>query len=391
MRLLCAGGGSGGHVTPVLAVINELAKTDPSLEVMFVCDKAFFEQAKGLMAHATVPVEIVTVPAGKFRRYSNISLYQKMIDLSTHGKNAVDLFKLMGGLSKSIKLFQRFRPDVVFAKGGFVCLPVGYAANLLKIPLVIHDSDARPGLTNRLLAGYASRIATGMPVENYPTYKKSITTQTGVPIGDKFRIYSQAEQGALRSRLGLASDRPVVVITGGGLGSMSINRAILSGSERLLQRGVQIYHICGKNNYNKLRGLVPKDENYKLVPFVYENMHEILAVADVVVARGSATFMQELAALARPTIMIPAKVLGDQVKNAEIYERANAAVVLSDDAIAQGDTLVLAILELLDNPDYSASISTALHAFARPDAATQVAKLILEVVAQPKGSHEAVS
>ena len=114
MRVLCAGGGSGGHVTPVLAVINELAKADPDLEVMFVCDKAFYEQARGLMATASVPVEVVTVPAGKFRRYSNTSLYQKIVDLSTHGKNARDLFKVIGGLSKSVRLLQKFRPACVY-------------------------------------------------------------------------------------------------------------------------------------------------------------------------------------------------------------------------------------------------------------------------------------
>lgn len=357
---------------------------------MFVCDKAFYEQTKGLMAQSTVPVQVVTVPAGKFRRYSNMPLYQKIVDLSTHGKNAMDLFKVIGGLGKSISLLQSFRPDVVFAKGGFVCLPVGYAAGLLKIPLVIHDSDARPGLTNRLLAKYASRIATGMPIENYPGYDKSITTQTGVPIGDNFRIYSQTEQGVFRSKYGFAPDRPLVVVTGGGLGSMSINRAMLHGSERLMKQGVQVYHICGKNNYDKLRGLVPIDDNYKLVAFVYENMHEILAAADVVVARGSATFMQELAALAKPTIMIPAKLLGDQVKNAAIYERAGAAIILTDDAIAQDDTLVSAIQALLNNPEESARISGALHAFARPDAASQTARLIAEVAKRARGYDEAV-
>ncbi len=343
------------------------------------------------MDQAAVPVRVVTVPAGKFRRYANISLYQKLVDLSTHGKNTIDLFKLIGGLGKSVRVLQRFRPDVVFAKGGYVCLPVGFAAAMLKIPLVIHDSDARPGLTNRLLARYASKIATGMPVENYPSYNKSITRQTGVPIGDDFRIYSSAEQGFFRSKYGFVSDKPLVVITGGGLGAMSINRAVLSSSEILMKRGVQVYHICGKKNYDKLLDRAPQNKNYKLVPFVYENMHEILAAADVVVARGSATFIQELAALAKPTVMVPAKMLGDQVKNAVIYKRAGAAVVLSDDEISQKDVLASAILELLENPNMSAQIAGALHNFARPDAAKQTAQLIIDVSRRTERRNETVS
>lgn len=389
MRVLCAGGGSGGHVTPVLAVINELAKADPDLEVMFVCDKAFYEQARGLMATASVPVEVVTVPAGKFRRYSNTSLYQKIVDLSTHGKNVRDLFKVIGGLSKSVRLLQKFRPDVVFAKGGYVCLPVGYAANFLKIPLVIHDSDARPGLTNRLLARYAAKIATGMPIENYPAYKKSITTQTGVPIGSQFRVYSQAERGAFRQKLGFSTDEPLVVVTGGGLGAMSINRAMMGAAVDLLEQGVQVYHVCGKNNYDRIRGLVPNDERYKLVPFVYQDMHEVLAAADIVVARGSATFMQELAALAKPTIMIPAKLLGDQVKNAVVYKQAEAAVVLSDDEIAEGGVLGQAIRSLLEDTERAKQLADNLHAFARPDAAEQTAALVVEAAKPAKeGSDE---
>lgn len=356
---------------------------------MFVCDKAFYEQARGLMATASVPVEVVTVPAGKFRRYSNTSLYQKIVDLSTHGKNALDLFKVIGGLSKSVRLLQKFRPDVVFAKGGYVCLPVGYAANFLKIPLVIHDSDARPGLTNRLLARYAAKIATGMPIENYPAYKKSITTQTGVPIGSQFRVYSQAEQGVFRQKLGFSADDPLVVVTGGGLGAMSINRAMIGAAVDLLEQGVQVYHVCGKNNYDRIRGLVPNDERYKLVPFVYQDMHEVLAAADTVVARGSATFMQELAALAKPTIMIPAKLLGDQVKNAVVYKQAEAAVVLSDDEIAEGGVLGQAIRSLLEDTERAKQLADNLHAFARPDAAEQTAALVVEAAKPAKeGSDE---
>lgn len=347
---------------------------------MFVCDRAFYEQAKGLMERASVSVEVVVVPAGKFRRYSNTSLYQKIIDLSTHGKNTADLFKIIGGLSKSVQLLRKFRPDVVFAKGGYVCLPVGYAAKLLKIPLVIHDSDARPGLTNRLLARFASRIATGMPVDNYPSYDKKITVQTGVPIGDKYRIYSQTEQEVFREKYSFDVNRPLVVVTGGGLGAMSINRAMIDCADRLIEQGIQVFHVSGKKNYDKIRGLLPVDHiDYRLVPFVYEAMHEILAMASVVVSRGSATFTQELSALAKPVIMIPASNLGDQVKNAVIFQQAEAVSMLSDEQIAKPGILLHEILHVIEDSAYAQKISQNLHSFARIDAASKVAELVAEV------------
>jgi hypothetical protein len=133
MKLLSVGGGSGGHVTPVLAVINELASRDPGLEVTFVCDKGFLEQSRGIMAHATVPVVVKTITAGKLRRYAHMSRLRQLLTPSIVGKNIIDSFKIGIGFVQSVALLRREKPDVIFAKGGFVCLPLGAAAHMLRV------------------------------------------------------------------------------------------------------------------------------------------------------------------------------------------------------------------------------------------------------------------
>ncbi|NCU39102.1 hypothetical protein EOL96_08815, partial [Candidatus Saccharibacteria bacterium] len=165
MKILCAGGGSGGHVTPVVAVLNQVhAQYDGELNVRFVCDKGFATEARSIMDGAPVPVRVSTISAGKFRRYRHFRFVDYITTPSVMIRNIGDIAKITVGFFQSLWIIGWFRPDVIFAKGGFVCLPVGWAARVLRVPLVIHDSDARPGLTNRLLASFASAIATGYPL-----------------------------------------------------------------------------------------------------------------------------------------------------------------------------------------------------------------------------------
>ena len=384
MKVLCAGGGSGGHVTPVLAVINELSRLDPNLETAFVCDKAFESQSRGLMEHALVPVPVHVIAAGKLRRYHGVPLWKQLLDISTVAKNIRDIGLIVAGFVQSMALLRRFRPDVVFAKGGYVCLPLGYAAKVLGIPLVIHDSDARPGLTNKLLSRHAHAIATGSPLENYP-YPKSKTTYTGVPIDPAFHPFSDDEQRKAKHEIGIVDlEKPLVVVTGGGLGAASINAGVAVVAERLMADGYAIYHVTGKKHYERVKKQAFEHPDYHIVEFVYKDMATVLGAADIVVSRGSATFLQELAALAKPTIIVPAAHLGDQMKNAVSYEKANAAYVLSDKEAKDGEALYEAIKHSIDNPEATLAMAERFHAFARDDAALEVAKLLVDALREGK-------
>ncbi|MEO5691036.1 MAG: glycosyltransferase [Candidatus Saccharimonadales bacterium] len=376
MKLVAVGGGSGGHVTPVLAVINELSKIDPQLDVEFICDTAFESQSRGLMRHALVPVVVKTIPAGKFRRYHGESVIDALKDGRTILLNLRDLVHIVAGFVMSMVYLIMRRPDVVFAKGGYVCLPFGLAASLLRIPLVIHDSDTRPGLTNKVLARFATQIGTGSPIENYG-YDKVKTSYVGVPIQSEFHPFSEEERRSARHEIGMIDvTARLVVVTGGGLGARSINEAMVRSAPRVLEAGIHVYHVTGKKQYDDIVQRAPQHAHYITVPFVYKDMHRILGAADVVVSRASATFIQELAGLAKPTILIPASHLGDQVKNAAVYEAANAAVVMTDDAIAIDQDLGTAIVSLMQSEQVRTRLSDKIHEFARPQAAAAVAAMI---------------
>jgi UDP-N-acetylglucosamine--N-acetylmuramyl-(pentapeptide) pyrophosphoryl-undecaprenol N-acetylglucosamine transferase len=342
------------------------------------------------MKHALVPVRISTIPAGKFRRYHGESLLDKLKDVKTIGYNVRDLLFISGGFIKSVWMLITDRPDVVFAKGGYVCLPLGLAAALLRIPIVIHDSDARPGLTNKVLARFARKIGTGTPVENYD-YDPQKTSYVGVPIQEVFRPFSDTEKVAARHEIGVIDTQaPLVVVTGGGLGSKSINDAMLRSGRMLIDAGVHVYHVAGKKHFEYVTSHAPDHPHYIVVPFVYKNMHTVLGAADIVVSRASATFIQELAGLAMPSIIIPAAQLGDQVKNADIYQQAKAALVLTDARIADDVTLGTAILSLIHSPEARAAMSRHLHAFAKPHAAQEMARMILSTNIKVSETHRGV-
>ena len=379
MRILAAGGGSGGHVSPVAAVFNELTKNDLNLEALFLCDSAFEMQARGLMEKVDAIVDVQVIKAGKVRRYAHLNLWQHFTVKGLMWNNFKDLFKIGQGFFQSVVAIKKFKPDVVFTKGGYVCLPVGAAAHLLRIPLVIHDSDSRPGLTNKLLSKWADVIATGSPLENY-NYPAGKSHYIGVPISSKFQPKKPAEQKAAKKEFGFNPERLLVVAVGGGLGAKSINNAMNKAAKSLIEQGISTYVVAGKGHYNEASAAAPKTDKYKVVPFVYENMDKLLGAADIVVSRGSATFLQELAGLGKATIIVPAHQLSDQRKNAEVYRSAEAALVVDNDGIESDNRLGEAILMLADDPVLRSELGEKIHAFAKPQAASDLAQLIVEAV-----------
>lgn len=373
------GGGSGGHVTPVLAVNNELSKLRKDLEVRFWCDSAYAKRAKSLFRYADTPVKVQTVRAGKLRRYNATALWKQLLDIPTVVRNFIDIFIVFIGFIQSFFRLLLWRPSVIFLKGGFVCLPVGYAAMLLRIPYVIHDSDAHPGLTNRLLAPYARMIATGSPLEYYH-YPEEKARYVGIPVQSSAHTYSVSEKQHLKKLLKVPENEPLVVVTGGGLGAKRINDAMVAISDSLLKRA-SVIHLSGVWQYQELTHQVPRNDRYKLISFVdnTEYMAQIIAAADVVVTRAGATSMAELAAVGATTIIVPNAQLtgGHQVKNAKVFSDAEAAVVVDELQFgAQPQLLLDTIIALLDDTQKRQLLGQKLMTFSRPDAALEVAKMI---------------
>ena len=372
------GGGSGGHVTPVVAVLKEIRAKQPKADMRFWVDRKFAPQARTIMASFDNTIPVHTVTAGKLRRYYHLSLLQHFLWPSLMLKNLGDGFLVAVGFIQSVFKLLIWRPDVVFTKGGYVCLPVGMAARVLNIPLVIHDSDAHPGLTNRILARWATAIGTGAPLEYYH-YPKSISTYTGIPINVDFKTYTKPEQWDAKRKWGINPDKPLVVITGGGLGARRLNNTVVSISKRL-QKQASVILLSGVGQYEELKAQLPKNSDHFQLHAFTNDMATLLGAADIVVTRAGATTILELAALAKPTILVPNAALtgGHQLKNAAVYENAKAAVVLVEDAMVDNpDMLLKAVNQLLDSPKETQAMAKRFVAFSKPHAARDMARLIL--------------
>lgn len=378
MRIITAGGGSGGHVTPVLAVINELSKNDPHLKVWFICDRGFAAQTRDIMKRSDAPVKVKVIFAGKLRRYFGIPWWQQLLHIPTTLRNIRDIFLLSLGFIQSLYLLARIKPDAVFTKGGFVCLPVGLAAKALRIPLIIHDSEAQPGLTNRILARFATAITTGAPLDDTP-YPADISYYVGIPVRKEFKPADDKERAHLKRQLGYKPDKPLVFITGGGTGAARINEAAAFGA-RELTKYAQVVHLTGAKRIEGVRDKVANIDDYHALPFVDKEMPMLARAADVVVTRAGATTLLELAACAAPTIIIPHPNLtgGHQLKNAAVYAERGAAFLLNDVDLKNAPELLSStIIGLLENAEKRAELRRNIATLAKSEAARDVAEVIV--------------
>lgn len=325
----------------------------------------------------TVPVS--TILAGKLRRYHHLKWWQHIIDLTVLLPNLRDMIMVAAGFLQAFTKLLLWRPDVVFTKGGYVCLPVGWAAHLLRIPLVVHDSDAHPGLTNRLLARYATFIATGAPLEYY-SYPKAKSQFVGIPISDQFYPRTAAQKRATKQALGFDPELHLVVVTGGGLGAKRINDAVAHDIDNLTTKQ-SILLISGAAQFDELKKrLGEKRQNFILKSFVSEGMADIIGAADVVVARAGASTLLELAAAHTSTILVPNARLtgGHQLKNAKVYDDAQAVVVVDEEKFgSQPDLLRREIESILNDDNKRSTLANNIGKFARPDAAKDVTAMII--------------
>jgi UDP-N-acetylglucosamine--N-acetylmuramyl-(pentapeptide) pyrophosphoryl-undecaprenol N-acetylglucosamine transferase len=337
MRLVLSGGGTGGHIIPNIALIHELrerfpagkasasataaqAGEKPQLEILYIGGVNGMEQA--MIAEIDVP--FVAITCGKLRRYFS-------------WKNFVDFFKVPVGIIQSLAILLKFRPDVIFCKGGFVSFPVAVAGWMLRIPVVLHESDVSPGLANSLCARFASVICVSFEESKKYFGKKKKTVVTGNPVRREL-IYADKEAGL--EFLHFTPALPVVLIMGGSSGAEFINKLAWRNLEYLLQH-YQIAHLCGRNNVQLsnelLQHLKPEHHKnlsrYRAFEFLENELKDVYAAADVIVSRAGAISLAELDFFEKPVILIPlgtAASRGDQILNAEVFAKDHLAKVLHE-------------------------------------------------------------
>lgn len=349
----------------------------------FWCDSKFGPQARSIMGHYDPSIPVETIRAGKLRRYHTLPLWRQLLrPFSIVLPNIRDMLLVGVGFMESFWRLLFWRPDVVFTKGGFVCLPVGLAAHLLKVPLVIHDSDAHPGLTNRILAKWATAIATGAPLHHYP-YPEDKTRYVGIPIATDFKPFKAEKRAAIKREMGFDPARPLMVVTGGGLGAQRLNNVVIAALNDLLTV-TSVLLVSGSGHYDELKSQVPTDDTrLQLRAFISEGMARVLGAADIVVARAGATTIMELAALAKPTILVPNAYLtgGHQLKNAAAFAENGAVLVLDEEQLVeQPAQLAGAIEELLEDEQKLQQMQVGFLGYAKPEAARDVAGMLVLAV-----------
>ena len=359
----------------------------PRAQIEFWTDKKYYKNARKITIENGLDLRIRKITAGKLRRYTNFTFVTYLQNFDVVLKNIVDFFKTIGGLFQSFFRLVAKRPDVIFLKGGYVCLPVGIVAHILRIPYVIHDSDAAPGLTNRVLSRHATKIATGMPLEYY-NYPEDRAEWTGIPISPEFSPASEAKQKALKKELGFDPTKPLVVVTGGSQGAQHINVALREILPEVLKM-TSLLLIAGRERYPEMLDLKDFETweegelktNFRMIEFSAE-IYKLFGAADVVVSRAGASTMTELSSMAKAVIMVPNEKLPGyhQVKNAAAYEKANAAVVVPDDKMFEDPQILYkAIKRLINHPEEREVISKNLKKFSKEDAAESLAKTVISV------------
>jgi UDP-N-acetylglucosamine--N-acetylmuramyl-(pentapeptide) pyrophosphoryl-undecaprenol N-acetylglucosamine transferase len=277
-----SGGGTGGHISPVLAVVSELKKLDPHAEILYIGSKEGLESK-------IVPqtgLDYREISSGKFRRYHSNTVLN-IIDPTTLFKNIRDLFRFVRGIFEANRIIREYDPDVIFTKGGFVSLPVGIAAGFAGYPYVIHESDSIMGMSNRHLAKKAVKIAVSYPKKYYEDLDEERVVYTGNPIRED--VLDGSEKSGLEE-FKLNKDLPVLMVIGGSQGALAINQ-VVSGALNKLLPNYQIIHVSGERDYDWLSYQAQKlpeelRQNYHLYNFLSGNLKDAYAVADLVISRA---------------------------------------------------------------------------------------------------------
>ena len=364
MRIVLAGGGSGGHLFPLVAVLRRLReKTNNTLEVIYIGPVGAMEKE----AFSGEDVVIKRIASGKIRRYFSLL-------------NFSDPFFVFFGFVQSLWYLLFYMPDVVFSKGGFGSVPVVLVAWLYRIPVFVHESDAMPGIANRILGKFATTIAL-----SYPSAKQfflaSKVTLTGNPVR---RVTSTGNPQRARDYFAITGSQPVIFITGGSQGSEIINTAILKILPELLKIAIVVHQVGVKNLENtKLRAqeynIDFESGNYKIVDFMSaELMGDVLALSSLVISRAGATSIAQIAAHKKPVILIPLLSAANDHQRINAYEigKIGGAVILSEKNLG-GHILMDKITSILHDKNLALEMGEKISVFYHADAADKIADGLL--------------
>ncbi len=325
-RIVLTGGGTAGHVTPNIALIPTLREM--GYEINYIGSYEGIE--KTLIGDYSIPY--YGISSGKLRRYFSL-------------KNFTDPFRVIKGFFEANKLMKSIKPDVVFSKGGFVSVPVVIAAHRNRIPVIIHESDMTPGLANKLCFSSANKICCNFP-ETVELLPKNKAVLSGSPIRSELL---SGDRSAAVQFTGFKVEKPVVMVIGGSLGALNVNKAVRAILPKLLEK-YNVIHLCGKGKvdeaYNGMEGYIQYE-------YIKDELKDLFAYADIVISRAGANAICELLALKKPNILIPLpskSSRGDQLLNAQSFEKQGFSKVITEENLTD-ELLLTSIDEVYCNRD----------------------------------------
>ncbi len=378
MTIAFTGGGTGGHFYPIIAIaeaINDLVREKRLIApaLYYLAPNSFDEKA--LFENG---ITFIRVPAGKMRRYASV-------------QNITDAFVTLAGTISALFTLFRLYPDVVVSKGGYGSVPTVLAARLLRIPVIIHESDAKPGRANLLAAKFAKKIAISFEsaAQYFPKNVQDRIARTGIPIR---KALMRVEIEGAQQYLGLEKDIPTILILGGSQGAVKINEMVLTSLPRLVARA-NVIHQTGQANFKDVQGIAkvvlgkdPHASRYNPINYLSEiSLQRAAGVASLVVSRAGANSIAEIGLWKKPAILIPIpeSISHDQRTNAYAYAKTGAAIVLDEENLTP-HILVSEIERILNDPALAKRMGAAAEGFTDPDAARILAGEVLALAL----SHE---
>ncbi|ATW28507.1 undecaprenyldiphospho-muramoylpentapeptide beta-N-acetylglucosaminyltransferase [Candidatus Formimonas warabiya] len=367
MRIIITGGGTGGHIYPALAIAKGLQNKIREAEILYVGTKKGLEAE--IVPKAGLPFQTISVE-GLSRPFSYRTL--------------ASVFKACKGCWEGWHILRAFRPHVVIGTGGYVCGPLVFAAATLGIPTLLHEQNAVPGLTNRILARLVDGICVTFEdsLKYFPAKEK--VHLTGLPVRQE--IMGMERLTGIKA-LGLSANKTTIVVTGGSRGARSLNLAMSRAYGKLLQRDqVQFYHITGPGGYEEMLSFLAQEnisldgrENLRIVPYLYE-MEYALAAADIIVGRAGASFLSEIMLRGLPSVLVPYPyaAANHQEYNARSLEKKGAAKMVLDQELEQGK-LFTALEEIINNVSLRAEMAEAAKGMGKINALDEITQLIVGI------------
>ena len=321
MKAIIAAAGTGGHINPGIAIANKIKEKEKDSEIIFIGTDRGLEN--DLVPRAGY--ELKRIDAHGIQRKINI-------------ENLKNLYATFKSIGKAKEILQEFKPDVVIGTGGYICVPTVIAARKLNIPVVLHESNAFPGVAVRLFKKKANKILVGFEDAKKRLENGKNVIVTGNPIKIKKLNLSEVEKNKIKEELGLKKDKPVVLVFGGSQGAKSINKSFIEIIANKKNKNYQIIWAAGPNQYDDIKAKleevninIEKIENVKILPYIY-NMEEVMNACDLVVCRSGAMTITEISVVGKPAIFIPFPFATEnhQEYNARVLVNVGAAKIILD-------------------------------------------------------------